>query len=125
MYILLVHAVPPIVCYCCASILMTVMNKVRRLRISVFKLQAVSLLHSKVRSVRKVLQHELPIAVHTVGRLRLVRCACQSARDHFVQRVRCEGRQGVVPDQLSTCQRDIHRLEKSGEYLLSFCLSRC
>ena len=69
-----------------------------------------------VRRFRQAFQHEFPVAMHTVPRLRLVRRVRQNARDHFVQRVLCEGRQDVVPDQLSPGARYLHRVEESGEY---------
>ena len=91
-------AVAPIICYCIASILMTVVNKVCTL--VCFR----SALTSRVvRSVRPQFQHELPATVHTIYRLRLVRGPRENAWDNLVQSLRYEGRQGVVPDQLPPC----------------------
>lgn len=111
---ILCSTVAPIACYCAASILMTVVNKVRPVEFGWTALQRDSTcLYPTVRRVRTQFLHELPAAMHTIFRLRGMRLNRQEIRYHLHPRLRCAGRKGVVPHQLPPRHRHLHRFQES------------
>jgi hypothetical protein len=92
--------VSSIICYCLASVMMTMVNKVQYDYLSFADFINNQFL---VCGVRPGLFHELPSVVHSIHRLL---CLCghrQKAQVDIVQRFWCTGRKDVVSHQFLAC----------------------
>lgn len=105
-------AVPPVLCYCLASIMMTVVNKVQEKSfIPCFSLKMVI-----VRGVRPSIQHDISTAINTE---RSLRCLCGRSQEdacNFFSGYRHARYQSVVSYQLSAGQRNLYWFKESGKY---------
>jgi hypothetical protein len=105
-----------VACYCVASIVMTVVNKVC---VSVFLDTAATAMtnaeNDAVRCLWTQLFHELPVVVHTVPRMRRVRFGSEEVRSHLIPQFRYGRCQVVVSYQLLAGRRYLYWLEESGE----------
>lgn len=55
--------------------------------------------------------------MYSIRRLRGLRYASKETRNNFVQGIRHEGRQSMVPHQLSSCHCDLYWLQESSKYI--------
>ena len=63
-----------------------------------------------VRCIRRELQHELPTSLHSKRRMQRMCLRRQTRGHHFLPRLRHEGREDVVPDQLYARLGHLHRV---------------
>lgn len=105
--------VPPIACYCLASILMTLVNKVPQL---VLLHRCKRLTDPLVCRFRSKLLHELSPTVHPVNCLLRLCVLRQETGNNILPRFRRPRCEAVVSDQFLACQRHLHRVKKPGEF---------
>lgn len=69
--------------------------------------------------------HEFSAALHPINSMRLLCHISEKIGHHIIPGIRLGGREGLVSDQLSVGERNIHGLEESGECVsLTFHLRR-